>query len=268
MAEIMFEQIHKAERDYPYIDLDAFNMNYVAHFHEEIEVIFVYDGKIHATVNGTTYPLSRGDIFIIMPGEIHGLATTETNRLFIMKFQAGPDMTPLSVNGKLSPGDRYYRVFRDIIDAIAREEREKTDGYRYAVRAEASLLMMDIIRCLKPQAPSPELRREAVRRIRFLDSVNHYIESHPESRLTLDEIAEHTHFSKFYFAHLFKSVTGNTFAEYVNICRVERSKQLLLLEKSVTEIALDCGFRNLRSYNRSFLKYCGITPLQYKKQNR
>lgn len=266
MEAFFHEEIHKAEKDFPYINLAEFNMNYLAHFHEDLELVYVYDGEIVLSLNGLPISLSQGDICIIMPGEIHSISTPVSSRLCIMKLYAEPELVMLSIDNKISPSLPYYRAFRDIVDAIATEYTRRMEGYRYAIRAESNLLMMDILRCLHPKKPSAELRREAVRRIRFLDSVNRYIEEHSSETITLDEIAEHTHFSKYYFAHMFKSITGGTFGDYVTVCRIERSKQLLPIAKSVTEVAYRCGFHNLRSYNRCFLKYCGQTPLQYKKQ--
>ncbi len=267
MEAFFHEDIHKAEKDFPYINLAEFNMNYMAHFHEDLELIFVYDGEIQLSLAGVSVMLSRGDIFIVMPGEIHSITTPVSSRLYIMKLYAEPDLAMLSIDNKIDPSLPYYRAFRDIVDAIAVEYSRQMEGYRYAIRAESNLLMMDILRCLRPKKPSPELRREAARRIRFLDSVNRYIEEHFSDTITLDEIAAHTHFSKYYFAHMFKSITGGTFIDYVTVYRIERSKLLLPITKSITDVAYRCGFRNLRSYNRCFLKYCGQTPLQYKKQH-
>ncbi len=266
MENFFLEEIHKAEKDFPYINLEEFNMNYMAHFHEDIELIFVYAGTIMLSLGGKTLELKKDDICIVMPGEIHGITTPVSSRLYIMKIYADPELSMLAINGWISPSLPYYRAFRDIVDGIASEYSRKKSGYRYAIRAEINLLIMDIIRCLRPEKPSPELRRESARRIEFLDTVNRYIEEHADSAISLDEIACHTHFSKYYFAHLFKSITGSTFGEYVTIFRIERSKQLLPITKSITEVAYRCGFHNLRSYNRCFQKYCNCTPLQYKKQ--
>ena len=56
------------------------------------------------------------------------------------------------------------------------------------------------------------------------------------------------------------------FNKYVNLLRINKSKKMLeTTAKSVTEIALECGYSSLRSFNRTFLAQEKITPTEYKK---
>jgi AraC family transcriptional regulator len=89
-----------------------------------------------------------------------------------------------------------------------------------------------------------------------------YIHSHSHEDLNLDRLAEVACFSKFHFHRIFKAILGETVNEYVQRIRLERALGQLILNKykSITEIALDCGFSSSQNFARSFKALYGVTP--------
>lgn len=84
--------------------------------------------------------------------------------------------------------------------------------------------------------------------------------------LTLDEIAQNTHLSSGYLSKLFSVSLGMKLFEYLTHFRVEASvDDLLNTDKSITEIAVGCGFSNIRNYIRAFKKYYGTPPGEWRK---
>lgn len=56
-----------------------------------------------------------------------------------------------------------------------------------------------------------------------------------------------------------------TLTEYVNRRRVEWAKRKLINPNTrVTEVAFDVGFQSVSQFNRSFLKYAGVSPTRYR----
>ncbi len=99
-------------------------------------------------------------------------------------------------------------------------------------------------------------------------SAKQYINAHLEDRITLDEVAAHVCVSPYYFCKIFKQATGMTLTEYVNRRRIERAKRKLLIPHArVTEVAYDVGYQSLSQFNRSFLKYVGMSPTQYRERS-
>lgn len=95
-----------------------------------------------------------------------------------------------------------------------------------------------------------------------------YINAHLEDRITLDAVAAHVCVSPYYFCKVFKQATGMTLTEYVNRRRIERAKrQLLVPHARVTEVAYDVGYQSLSQFNRSFLKYVGMSPTQFREHS-
>ena len=262
---MFFEDIHKASRDYPYIDLTMSNINYVSHFHAEAEIVYVVSGSTKLLVSGSAQDLVEGDIRIVLPGEIHSFVSVSENCLYIMKLFAPPEFGAMQVRGLLHKTDAAYREFKDIIETIAYEDTAKQPGYRYAVCAEVNRLLLAIVRTLGARKITESERKSTLKKSEFLNDVNEYIEEHFSEKILLDDICRKTHYSKYYFVHLFKEITSLSFVEYLTVFRLEKAKALLLSGSRVTEVAMNCGFGNLRSFNRCFSKYYLTTPAAFKK---
>ncbi len=95
-----------------------------------------------------------------------------------------------------------------------------------------------------------------------------YIKSNYSKKLTLEEIAEATYLSKTYLSSIFKKETSYSISSYINMVRVDKSKNLLLEDNmSIIEIANACGFEDQSYYTKVFKNLIGITPKKY-RENR
>ena len=94
-----------------------------------------------------------------------------------------------------------------------------------------------------------------------------FIERHLDEHLGLDEVSLEAGLSVSQFCKVFKETTGTTFTEYVNRRRVEWARRELLRPGArVTEIAYKVGFASLSQFNRSFLRFVGEAPRDYRKR--
>jgi two-component system response regulator YesN len=96
-----------------------------------------------------------------------------------------------------------------------------------------------------------------------------YIDAHFDEPVTLAQIARASHLSVSRLAHLFKEQMGVTPIDYATGVRIERAKGLLLgTDQSCTEIALQAGYGNPSYFTRTFKLFTGMTPRQFRAQNR
>lgn len=95
------------------------------------------------------------------------------------------------------------------------------------------------------------LREEYISRInRVLD----YIEQNIDQELSLKELATVANFSPFHFHRIFRALVGETLNQFIQRLRIEKAAKMLIdaPRKSITEIALDCGFSSSATFARSF----------------
>ncbi|MGA2782770.1 MAG: GyrI-like domain-containing protein [Smithella sp.] len=95
-----------------------------------------------------------------------------------------------------------------------------------------------------------------------------YIQNHYDEDLNLTKLAEIACFSKFHFHRIFRAMVGETLNDFVQRIRLEKSVQKLTtdLNKSITEIALDCGFSSSQNFAKIFKSHYGITPSIMRKE--
>ena len=85
--------------------------------------------------------------------------------------------------------------------------------------------------------------------------------------LSLKSIAEKLNVNASYLSSIFSKECGCTLTDYVHRQRIEESIRLLLqTDKTVCQIATDCGFTDAHYFNRCFKKTTNFTPLEYRKK--
>jgi len=112
---------------------------------------------------------------------------------------------------------------------------------------------------------SEATRREyAARMNRVVD----YIQGHLADPLDLGRLAAVACFSPFHFHRLFRAWTGETLQAFVHRLRLERAAQLLTFDRfrSISEIALECGFSGSSAFARAFKAAFGISAGEWRKR--
>ncbi|WP_339786240.1 MAG: helix-turn-helix domain-containing protein [Imperialibacter sp.] len=111
------------------------------------------------------------------------------------------------------------------------------------------------------QYPGVHMYRRVVRAKLFIDNNYH-------DPINVDNIADEAYFSKFHFIRLFKSVYGKTPNRYLMAVRIEKAKEFLQSDKSVSEACSSVGFESLSSFSGLFKKMTGSTPSVFLKQHQ
>ena len=98
----------------------------------------------------------------------------------------------------------------------------------------------------------------------YLEAINRaieFIESNTSENISLGTVAEYSFLSKYHFHRIFKSIIGDTAKEYLTRLRLEKAALLLKnTEKSVSEIAYECGYASPETFNRAFKNYFATSP--------
>ena len=83
--------------------------------------------------------------------------------------------------------------------------------------------------------------------------------------LRLDDLAGVAGFSPFHFHRIFGAIVGETPAQFVTRLRLERALTLMARRpaRSLTQIALECGFSSSSDFSRSFKKRYGRPPSSF-----
>jgi len=94
-------------------------------------------------------------------------------------------------------------------------------------------------------------------------------EHYSDSDLTLNTLTDYVCVSISHFSTIFKSKTGMTFVEYLTNIRINKAKQeLLLSDKKAYLIADSVGFADSHYFSVVFKRIAGVTPKQYRENNK
>ena len=98
--------------------------------------------------------------------------------------------------------------------------------------------------------------------------IKEYIDKHySEEQLSIKDISEHVFLSASYICTYFKSQTGQTLNQYITEYRMERAMQLLKDSRyQITDISAKVGYSNGNYFGKSFKKFTGVTPSQYREK--
>jgi transcriptional regulator with AAA-type ATPase domain len=116
-------------------------------------------------------------------------------------------------------------------------------------------------------APIPPARGQSDVGHPTLQRAIDYIADHPQARLSLSQVAARAYVSSFHLSHLFHQELGITFTRFLTSLRVDRAKHLLLEQprESITTIAAEAGFSDLRHFERTFKGLVGCTPREFRR---
>ena len=92
-----------------------------------------------------------------------------------------------------------------------------------------------------------------------------YVEAHLGENMLLSQLAELARLSPFHFARAFKQSFGLPPLRYVAGRRIERAKELLAADTSITQVGLAVGFGETSSFTSAFRKHTGVTPTAYRR---
>ena len=254
--------------------------DYPPHWHTTPEIIMPTENSYTVECYNETFRLKEGDIIFICPGCVHSLYAPKDGGKRII-FQA--DIIPLRFMKKtetilslISPlvvitPEEYpdvYEKVKDLLFEICEEYNGNDSFSEFAIYGK----LLEIFKLIGSSRANYETDKKIIGRDKKQDNyiekfigICDYISQHFTEELTLEDIADRSGFSKYYFSKLFKQFTNMSFYKYVSQKRIEKASELLIVpDLSVTTIALNCGFDSLSSFIRMFKLFKGCTPTEFR----
>jgi AraC-like DNA-binding protein len=108
-----------------------------------------------------------------------------------------------------------------------------------------------------------------LRESKIVNDVFRYVAENFQDRITLKTAASIANMQKAAFCRYFMRKTKKKFSEFVNEIRITHARKLLAeTDKSVKEVAYECGYESNSYFNRQFKNYCTISPFDFRKNIR
>lgn len=144
------------------------------------------------------------------------------------------------------------------------ELQQENLGGKLYITSLANLLSVHLLRQYATSKPRVAVYAGGLSE-RQLSQVFEYINEQLHLDIGLADLAQVLGLSQYHFSHLFKQSLGVSPYQFLLQQRIERAKQLLKqTDRSIMEIALDCGFSSHSHLSKQFRQVAGVTPKAYR----
>lgn len=101
----------------------------------------------------------------------------------------------------------------------------------------------------------------------FVDFSKAYVSKHYSERVLLSDIALLIHVTPSYLSNLFSKSEKMSFTQYLLKYRLNKSKDLLVENSKIKDVALEVGYIDSMQFSKMFKKHIGISPSEFKNNN-
>jgi len=222
--------------------------------------------------NGKTVRLDAGDCYFFPADTLYTRTCTAGTILYELSLSsyywetlcpelAGLSLRHFHINENI--GDkRSVTVYQRIGDFVA-SWLEDEDPDTLCVISRLNDLVSIILKTFSAAGNESQEKGDYIQE--RISHIIRYISSNYESRITVLDISRAIGLNPQYFSTFFVKHFGQTFVDFLNDYRVNRSLHALVnSEIPITEIALSCGFGTYKSFINAFKKAFGITPSEFR----
>ncbi|MBQ8201058.1 MAG: helix-turn-helix transcriptional regulator [Clostridia bacterium] len=251
--------------------------HYEQHFHSAVEVVLPQTGECVYTVDGEEYYVQPGEVMMIPAGCKHALRMGENSSRDLLLYEMNGVFTLKEFGAfrQLMAKPLYLTAAHPNCEQAHAILTELTQIYRAGGllrNLHCYALLLELYAILGEQylvtSASPAEMNALHRQLSGEDAFNRaldYVNENYMDDVTLDSLAAYAGFSRYTLSRMFRQHTGATFTQYLNKRRVTMAAELLAGTKMpVTQVALQCGFNSIATFNRVFRDVKGCTPTQYR----
>lgn len=275
------EQQKHGDQDFPYFFYHVshlhprYEMPY--HWHPLWEIVHVRSGHFKLHLDHNDIFLSPGDTAFVSPGVIHGGTPVESKTCCYECLLLDTDtiFSPVS-----------FRIYeRQLLDVL--KQRVTVTNFFPASEKEINQIFVEMLDCMRDRPKGYTLQIQGLTFFLFgiilqkqyfnmenpgryqrknlqFKTVMAYIDGHYQEAIGLRELAACVNMTPNYFCRYFKEMIHRTPTDYLNYYRIEAAcERLSYTDKSITEVAYECGFQDASYFVKVFKRYKHMTPSEY-----
>lgn len=252
--------------------------------HDFWEMAYIDSGDVGVVADGTGYTLRQGEAIFHKPNEYHNIwANGKYAHVLILSFSSKSRMMSFFKNKILTLDEEDKRLLHKIIDEAKLAFAEPLDivdlpgmtlrrdpafGAAQLTKLYMEALLIGLARknSAVPHAERLSTSATAENEDKIVRVIKEYLTNHMQEAVTLDDICAQLCFSKTYIKALFKKRTGTSIIQYFITLKIARAKRMISEgDKTISEIAAECGFSGVHYFSRLFKAHTGMSPTAYAK---
>lgn len=224
------------------------------------ELIYVTSGVLSIFEEERHFELSKGNSLLLFPGRRHGGLAQYPADLKFFWFHFNPVdgrgdaiLEALPQKSMLADSERMSIWFRQILNNAG-----VTDSYSIRSGLLLALMLLEIAETGKSDEMT--VRQTAVK-------AHEYITVNFASQMSASDIAAKLACNPDYLGRIFKETYNVTMTGYLNYCRINHARKMLLESNAnINQIVEASGFNDTAYFRRRFKKHTGVSPYAYRRQ--
>lgn len=257
------------------------------HWHYFMEILFMTEGSAEIYFSNNHFLAEEGDMIIFMPEVIHSIYATDSKPpcYQVLKF----DINRMNMTSSYVPklrsvfkaaekkgmnmffsAEQCHQIgVKECFSHCINEMNTQNYGFDMMIRAEIYKLLTGIIRVWQDNGFFVDSHVFAADNSYDIYNITEYIDANLTTGIKVSDIAEKCGISYSNFAKKFPAVYGKTCKEYIEELRVFKVEEFLMFtDFDLTYISQETGFSDCSHMIKSFVRFKGITPKQFRMKHR
>lgn len=252
---------------------DILNYRYNWH-HTEYEIDILLYGKMEFCKGNQTHILEENDVILVEPKVGHAsFAMCEDTCALVIRFSEGVFQQLLGAgeyflfssccSNRSNRNEKRFQLLRFAAAHMLAAAAVENPYRSISMKSTLGMIMSTLCQRFEPETKKRpadnEWYEETVKRfIRYLDE-------HYASKLTLEDLSRFSQYNRTYVSTIFKNAVGINFHEYLTRLRIRHAIfELSTTSKNLTEVAIDNGFSDLKTFNARFREIFQCSPAEYR----
>ena len=261
---------------------------YSTHFHDYLQIWYTVSGRYRHTVEGTVCEQHPGSAMLVFPYMEHSIDTSQSDisemNVFYISIKKGlledfsipflphthnsASFDGIPLNPFLTFSEKDRETADRIILGIAAEYQKRSSMNLSRLLSFVSdfLILCSAysdkhIACTRQELLSAENRNAGI------DNVLDFLVSNSAKSFSLNDLSRAAMMSRSSFSESFRAKTGQSCYEYVRSLRMQNAvRQIRFTEKSISEIAAECGFYDSSHFSRQCAAFYGVSPVKLRRE--
>lgn len=239
------------------------------HWHEHLEMHYVYHGGGTVMLNQVPHTLRPGDLLIVNPNELHYDTADDVpyqSDIVIFDLKAlSPELAQRNI--LFCPIIHDDKTIAELFGRLHEESQFTKPAGRQMCKALLLVLLSYLVRNYTAKTLNERDSLQRQKDLERLYAALRYIDECYSQPITNAQLAEVARMSVSRFIHMFRQCVGMPPMRYVSDVRLKKAMSLLTTSNmAVTDVSAAVGFRDYNNFGRLFLKRFGITPAKARRK--
>lgn len=259
------------------------------HKHDYLEIAYVSKGRAIHYLRGSSLPVREGDYFVIDYDEIHKFTHDPDNKegFQVINILFKPEFIDASLkdcrgfqdlvtnasincnyfNLQTTPTSLIYHddtgEVRPLFLKMLREYTEKEQKYKELLRCYLTEIIILTLRKVHKNVS------DMVRSDKRINDLLEYIHQNFTGNIRLKDISAEMGYTQSYLSSVFTHTLGISFSKYLQNLRIAHACTLLTgSDKSIDEIAEECGYNDIKFFRKLFKDKLKMSPADFRKSSK